>query len=112
MMDFNSSDPASSMIVLGAQDGEGDLQAVRVERLDDCSAKIDGYNNIIIKLDVEGFEKQVLYGALKALKDKRVVLMVEDFITTDVGEYLQKNGFTFLDKLTPYNSWWVKDAGR
>lgn len=56
---------------------------VRVERLDDIAA--DFGSVALVKIDVEGFEPQVLRGAAKFLRDQRPVIVFE------------QNGSAFVD---------------
>ena len=67
---------------------------------------------VALKLDVEGSETAVLSGASATLASaKEVLLVVEDFIDTSIISYLQENGWSFLEKLTPYNSFWSYSRG-
>lgn len=67
---------------------------------------------VALKLDVEGSEISVLNGATATLASaKEVLLVVEDFLDTSVISYLQANGWSFLEKLTPYNSFWSYARG-
>jgi FkbM family methyltransferase len=62
---------------------------------------------VALKLDVEGSEVSVLEGASAVLSAaKEVVLLVEDFCDTRVINYLEDSGWSFAEKLTPYNSFW------
>lgn len=64
---------------------------------------------LLVKIDVEGYETYVLQGALQMLKNsvyQEVYIMVEDSIDSSVMNYLESEGFSFLTKRTPYNSWW------
>jgi FkbM family methyltransferase len=64
-------------------------------------------NVVALKLDVEGSEIAVLSGAVATLAAaEEVLLVVEDFIDESVITYLQTNGWSFQEKLTPYNSFW------
>jgi FkbM family methyltransferase len=107
-MNFNESNPGSS--TLTKIDSSLKKISVPVKRLDESGLSFSNYKNLIIKIDVEGFEQQVLEGALSVLKYKNVYLVIEDFISTQIVDYLQKNKFTFMDKRTPYNSWWHKEV--
>jgi FkbM family methyltransferase len=64
-------------------------------------------NVVALKLDVEGSEMAVLNGASATLAAAdEVLLMVEDFVDETVVSYLRANGWSFQEKLTPYNSFW------
>ncbi len=64
---------------------------------------------IFIKIDVEGHEKEVLQGVGNILKSfKKVTLLMEDSESVDSKKllsYLSYNAH-FLFKKTPYNSFW------
>lgn len=64
--------------------------------------------HLVIKLDIEGHEQQALNGLSRILSEsKRCWLCIEDiFDRDDLYSYLEKRGFRFVAKLTPYNSWW------
>jgi len=96
--------PGSSSITQGS----GKTVTIKTERLDDViGADIAPYEAIVMKIDVEGVEKEVLLGARKVLDSgKDVYVMVEDFIKPDIIGYLENAGFSFLAKVTSYNSWW------
>jgi FkbM family methyltransferase len=69
--------------------------------------RIDTYDSLIFKMDVEGAEADVLQGAKKILNSgKEIWLLVEDFVNPRIVDYLEGLGAEFLTKLTPYNSWW------
>jgi FkbM family methyltransferase len=62
---------------------------------------------LVLKLDVEGSEIPVLAGARAILAAAReTLLLVEDFVDDSVVRYLEETGWSFDDKLTPYNSFW------
>lgn len=70
---------------------------------------IEKYDVIYIKIDIEGFEREALEGGARILKQaKNIVLLIEDCVDRSIIDYLQKTGYTFYEKLTPYNSFWVK----
>jgi FkbM family methyltransferase len=63
---------------------------------------------VALKLDVEGSEASVLKGATATLAAaQEVLLLAEDFIDPTVVSYLEKAGWSFQGKLTPYNSFWA-----
>lgn len=67
------------------------------------------YDEVYIKLDVEGHEMEVLEGSQKFInKAKRVVLLIEDssiIYGTKLEKYLRKK-WIFISKSTTYNSFW------
>lgn len=86
-------------------------RGIITRRLDDFLDKktLNKYDVIYIKMDVDSYEKEVLLGAKNFLsKSKHITLLVEDFLDNSVVKELPKH-FTFLEKITPYNSFWIKD---
>ncbi len=68
---------------------------------------LDGFDAVIMKIDVEGMEQAVLEGARSLLKSgKEIYIMVEDFIDKNIIEWLERSGARFEGKYTEYNSWW------
>ncbi|GEO09929.1 FkbM family methyltransferase [Segetibacter aerophilus] len=77
-------------------------QQVTVKTLDSLFAEITkGYNNIYLKLDVQGFEKKVLDGAQESLQSVTGVqfemafeeLYKGEFLFNDVIDYLKERSF-------------------
>jgi len=104
---FNYEAPGSSSLKLS---GSGtDSKRVITRTLDYViGKKIDDYDVIVFKIDVEGVETEVLKGAKEILNSsKEVYLLVEDFVNPAVINYLERIGAEFIHKLTPYNSWWL-----
>ena len=63
---------------------------------------------VALKLDVEGSEASVLRGATATLAAaQEVLLLAEDFIDPTVVSFLEEAGWSFQNKLTPYNSFWT-----
>lgn len=61
-----------------------------------------------LKIDVEGHEVYTLQGCSKIIKRlPKVVLLIEDVARNNLVNYL-KVRFSFLKKITPYNSYWKK----
>jgi hypothetical protein len=70
------------------------------------------FDVVFMKIDIEGCEKEALEGAQKFIKNaKRVVLQIEDCVDKSIVSYLEKD-FVFYNKLTPYNSFWVKEESK
>lgn len=113
---FNAEDPGSTSIKDIKRDSRissrQQKEVIAVKALDVLVAEggvdiVPG--TLFVKIDVEGYETHVLEGAMKTLKDIRyddVYVMVEDSIDRSVMDFLVAQGFTFLKKSTPYNSWW------
>lgn len=82
---------------------------IKTRKLDSLSLDFNNYE-IVIKIDVEGHEQQVLEGSRNSLLSaKKVTIAVEDFIKPSIINYMLKNNFKFLQKITPYNSWWSRN---
>lgn len=83
------------------------LKKIKVAKLDSLDLAYGKSNVLIMKIDVEGYESQVIAGAIKTLRSfDEAYLIVEDFINPKIKKYLINNKFKFIEKLTPYNSWW------
>jgi FkbM family methyltransferase len=81
----DGSSGCSSFTASWISDGSLD---VRTERLDDLTADVDGGRQLrLVKLDVEGFELEVLEGAEATLRRWRPLVYCEfnDIILTDAG---------------------------
>jgi FkbM family methyltransferase len=104
---FNQSAPGSSGLRMPAGDGMTH-EKVLARTLDAVSGGNENACDVLIlKMDVEGVEKEVLIGARKMLDSgKDCYLLVEDFVNPEIVRYLENIGARFICKLTPYNSWW------
>ena len=81
---------------------------IRGSRIDTCVASLLAENDVVVmKIDVEGCERQALEGATELLRTNEAHVMVEDFIDDSIIDYLTGVGAEFKAKLTPYNSWWL-----
>lgn len=86
---------------------ETELERVRISTIDAELADLPVPDVLVFKVDVEGSEITVLDGARATLASAHeVLLLVEDFVDGGVVDYLQESGWSFDDKLTPYNSFW------
>lgn len=65
------------------------------------------FDEIYVKIDIEGNEVNALDGAKKLWKSgKKIHLMIEDCVTPSIVQYLHAHGFRFIKKITPYDSFW------
>ena len=108
---FDSHEPGGSGLNYSDGYGEGS-EVVQLSTIDaevDPSALADV---VVLKLDVEGHEIPVLQGASAVLAAAdEVLLLVEDFCDAKIIGYLESSGWSFVDKLTPYNSFWKFSGG-
>jgi FkbM family methyltransferase len=104
---FNQSAPGSSGLRMSSEN-RMTHEKVRARTLDAVSPDdADTCDVLILKMDVEGVEREVLIGAQKMLNSgKNCYLLVEDFVNPEIIRYLEDIDARFICKLTPYNSWW------
>jgi FkbM family methyltransferase len=80
---------------------------VKVRKLDDIAKELDLKENILLKLDVQGYEDKVIAGGGETLKRVRVVISETSFLPLyegqtlfrDVHGFLEKAGFVFQGNL-------------
>lgn len=83
-----------------------------VKKLDSVLQKkhLRKVDELYIKIDIEGSEIEALKGAMELLTiPKGVTLLIEDWQGKKIINYLTKNNFIFVKKLTPYNSFWKRE---
>lgn len=103
---FNPREPGGSALNPFPQQGT-EPEEVLVSTIDAELAAPAAPDVLALKLDVEGAEIAVLDGAKATLAAAReVLLLVEDFVDDSIVGYLEKSGWSFEIKLTPYNSFW------
>jgi FkbM family methyltransferase len=110
IMNRNAFSPSSSILTLGAAHKESfpfaiDTQAesVEVRRLDDVAGELDLRDNLLIKIDVQGFEDQVIKGGEFTIRRARVLIVEVSFealyenqpVFDDIYRALQHLGFGF-----------------
>ena len=87
-------------------------EKVQIERLDDLYNFKD--ENIFIKIDVEGFEKQVIKGAINNLKNNKILMyletenqellkFMEELNFKILYPYFSENNYKFLKKQSDFN---------
>jgi FkbM family methyltransferase len=65
------------------------------------------FDEIFIKIDIEGHEEETFAGATNLMKfGKKIHLMIEDCVNPVILRYLEDHGFRFVQKITPYDSFW------
>jgi len=80
-----------------------------IRRLDDVMDReyVSRFDRVFIKIDIEGHEEEALRGASKFFRIKTpMLIMIEDCVRPSVQEFMQSNGFSFVGRMTPYNSFW------
>ena len=70
---------------------------IKIRRLDDV-LKIQNKDNILIKLDVQGFEKKVLQGSILNLKKIKYILIELSSSEIYKNQHTEKNVVNFLKK--------------
>ncbi len=108
--EYSTRSPGSSGS--GPDPGRADVvkQTVTTRRLDSILGSTAEFDAVLMKIDVEGAERQVLEGADDLLLRADTTLLVEDFVDASIIAWLQDRGWTLQGKLTPYNSWWQRPA--
>jgi FkbM family methyltransferase len=103
---FDPHEPGGSGLNYSDVYGEGS-EEVRLSTID-AEVDIGSLADVVVlKLDVEGYEIPVLRGATAVLSAaEEILLLVEDFCDAEIIRYLESSGWSFVDKLTPYNSFW------
>lgn len=105
-INFNPLSPGDSSFIYDSE--KGFKIKVKVKKLDDILGDIvKDFDTVFVKMDVEGFEEKVLRGGEKFLENlKEGFFLIEDFINPEIVNFLERNNFKFLCKLTAYNSFW------
>ncbi|HUS50751.1 MAG TPA: FkbM family methyltransferase [Candidatus Paceibacterota bacterium] len=83
------------------------VELVKTITVDSIINKASNFDVLFIKIDIEGFETEALIGAKKILQsNKKIYLMVEDFVDNRVIDFLENTKADFVGKFNNYNSWW------
>lgn len=83
--------------------------SIQCVMLDNYIDKITKYDTIFMKLDIEWYETVALKGAKDILAlNKDIFILIEDFIDKSIVSCLESSKFSFITKLTDYNSFWKK----
>lgn len=81
---------------------------ITLKSFDSLNIDLAEYDDVVIKIDVEGSEINALKGMSVFLKNKNVTLLIEDLFGEKLIPYLKESNFIFLNKITHYNSWWYR----
>lgn len=82
-----------------------------VRRLDSFipASYYNTFDEIFMKIDIEGHEEGAMDGAQHLWDSgKTIHLMIEDCVNPNIVHYLTRHGWTYIKKITPYDSFWDK----
>lgn len=111
--------PASSLLSMDdlckeayPSTGEESVEAIRVRRLDDLASQLDGPDNLLVKIDVQGFEDRVIQGGRTTIARAKLLLVETSYMRLykgqllfdDIYEMLKHLGFTYRGSLEQYPS--------
>lgn len=79
------------------------LETIDVDTLDNVAQGLKLEDNILLKIDVQGFEDKVIMGALNTLRRVKVIIIETSFhelyegqpLFSDIYELLQRQGFVY-----------------
>lgn len=74
-------------------------EIIHINTLDDCAKAIELENPLFIKIDVQGYEKQVIMGGIETLKKATFVLIELSFQELYVGQSTFHDIYSILHKL-------------
>jgi FkbM family methyltransferase len=66
--------------------GEGSPEVIRVRRLDDIAAETDLEDEMLVKIDVQGFEGHVIRGGMATLRRARGIIVETSFVPLYDGQ--------------------------
>jgi FkbM family methyltransferase len=78
-----------SSTITDKQDGKGNVVEIKIVTIDDIIP--EDRNISIIQLDIEGYEKQALMGAIETIKRCRPIIIVEDDTNLTKSKWFQEN---------------------
>ena len=118
-INVSAHNPSSSFLQISPQLDTGDLdlsyvgkELVEIKRLDDVYVEhTKNCQNIFLKIDTQGFEKNVIQGALKCLHQIRWVQMELSLIRNYDGETLIEPMIAQMREIG-FDPWWVVDGYR
>ena len=83
------------------------LEKVAIKRLDDVTGNLDLAKNILIKIDVQGFEDRVIAGGLKTIQIAKLLIVETSFeslyddqpLFDTIYEMVKRMGFAYHGNL-------------
>ena len=108
---FNSVSQVSSFLKIGIDrleafpnDKNVEIRNIQISKLDSLINKFDKEEPVLLKIDVQGFEKEVIEGATNVLKKVKWILLETSFLDLYKGEpkfleildILRNLGFNFI----------------
>ncbi len=109
-MNRNDFSPSSSLLKMNAlhkevfpfTEGENE-EEIEVKTLDSLSGEINLVSNVLMKIDVQGFEENVIRGAVETLKKVKVIIVELSFVELYSGQpmfekiygLLKESGFVY-----------------
>jgi len=106
---FNEYTSDNNISIKWEQYGKSLKKAVTLDTL--VVKKINNYSVVVLKIDTDGLEIEILEGAKELINSgKEIFILLEDFLSPKIAQYLNNKGIKFLGKFTPLNSWWHKDC--
>lgn len=105
--------PSSSLLVMGAlhkrrypKTAETRKQTISVKKLDTIASELDLSGNVLIKMDVQGFEGEVIKGGTSTIAKAKVLLLETSFaelyegqpLFDDIYRLLRPLGFRYVGR--------------
>lgn len=105
--------PSSSLLKMGAvhkkvfpYSAKTFQEHIEIKRLDDIAKNIDLAGNLLVKIDVQGFERAVIRGGLHTIAQAKVLLIETSFVTlyedqplfNDIAGLVQTLGFKYIGR--------------
>lgn len=87
-------------------------ETIEIDTLDNIFHNTELAKNILLKIDVQGYEKEVLLGAQETLKDISLIIIEISFLELYAGssnfaiiyKMLEKDGFEYIGSIDQYNN--------
>jgi FkbM family methyltransferase len=114
MIHHNDFSPSSSLLPMGSRHREAFphtrnaiLEAITIRLLDDVAPELTLVTPILMKVDVQGFELDVLAGAVHTLPRIDTIIVETSFVELyegqplfqEIADFLRARGFTYMGNL-------------